>query len=492
MMRIPIDKSSDIPLYAQITTFLREQIENGILIEGTRLPPSRELANSLGVSRMTIVNAYAELEAEGLVLSVHGSGTFVAAPIQLKKAGDSAVSEWPLWQKQIVETAVVPLNEQYEQITTKLAPSNLISFASGMGTTEIFDADGFRKNLQAILRRDGAHALGYGDSKHGGYKPLRQTIAAILSSQGIPTHARDVLITSGSQQAIQVVATLLLRPGDVVLVEASTYEGAMDQFALLDARIVGVPMDEAGMRMDKLEEALRITHPKLIYSIPTFHNPTSISMSTQRRRQFVELAQHYNVPILEDDFAGDLRYEGHAQPALKALDNNGTVIYVNTFSKALIPGLRIGYLVANGPVYEQLLIHKRTGDRASSDMMQRALEAYISVGRYQSHLRKVARIYRTRRDAMLTALQEFMPSGVSWIRPYGGLFLWLNLPEGINGDTLLPAALKEGVAYVPASSFFPEHQQCNALRLNFTIHPPHRIHEGIKRLAQAIKKEIGD
>lgn len=491
MMRIPIDKTLDIPLYSQITTFLRQQIESGALVEGARLPPSRELASSLGVSRMTIVNAYAELEAEGLVLSVHGSGTFVAPPIHVEKVGNTAVSDWPLWQKQVVETAVVPLTEKYENLTTKLAPPNLISFASGMGTTEIFDANGFRKNLQAILRRDGANALGYGDSKHGGYEPLRQTIAAILSSQGIPTLAKDVLITSGSQQAIQVAATLLLRPGDVVLVEESTYEGAMDQFTLLDARIVGISMDEAGMRMDKLEEALRTTHPKLIYTIPTFHNPTSISMSTQRRRQFVELAQHYNVPILEDDFAGDLRYEGHAQPALKALDNNGTVIYVNTFSKALIPGLRIGYLVANGPVYEQLLIHKRTGDRASSDMMQRALEAYISVGRYQSHLRKVARIYRTRRDAMFSALQQCMPQEVSWIRPYGGLFLWLKLPEELTGEALLPTAVKEGVTYVPASSFYADHQPRSTLRLNFTIHPPHRIHEGIKRLSKAIKKEIG-
>jgi GntR family transcriptional regulator/MocR family aminotransferase len=249
-------------------------------------------------------------------------------------------------------------------------------------------------------------------------------------------------------------------------------------------------MDEDGMRMEALETALQAHQPKLIYTIPTFHNPTGTSLDTQRRRQMVALAQQYNVPIVEDDFVGELRYEGYAQPALKALDTDGSVIYVNTFSKVLVPGLRLGYLVANGPVFEQLVILKRANDRSSSDMMQRALDAYITVGRYQAQLRKVGRIYRRRRNAMLAALEQFMPEEVSWQRPFGGLFLWLQLPDGMDAAELLPIALQEGVAFVPGSSFFVDKRPFPALRLNFTVHEPDVIEAGIKRLAKAIKKKV--
>ena len=249
-------------------------------------------------------------------------------------------------------------------------------------------------------------------------------------------------------------------------------------------------MDDEGLLLEPLEHALRTTHPRLIYTIPTFHNPTGTSLSTRRRHELVALAQLYNVPILEDDFAGDLRYDGHTKPALKALDPDGTVIYVNTFSKALVPGLRIGFLVADGPVYEQLLIHKRTGDRASSELMQRALEAYISVGRYQTHLRRVCRTYRQRRDSMHQALQESMPAGVTWQRPAGGLFLWLTLPDSIEADQLLPAALNAGVSFVPGSAFYADERPSASLRLNFSVNPPDKIAAGMQRLSAVIKQAM--
>lgn len=491
-MRIPINREADTPLYTQITNFLRQQISNGALTAETRLPPSRELAADLGVSRVTVINAYAELEADGLLVSHQGSGTFVAAPIHFAADQVDTAVTWPHWQEEIATQANIALFEQYEQHLRHASHPDLISFTAGMATNELFDVHEFRKSVQAVLQRDGADALVYGDSKYGGYAPLRTTIAQILSSSGIPARPENVLITSGSQQAITIAANLLLRPGDTVLVEAPTYSGALDQFKLCGAAIVGIPMDEEGMRMDSLEEALHTTNARLIYTIPTFHVPTGISLSTQRRQQMITLAQAANVPIIEDDFAGDLRYDGHAQPALKALDTNGTVIYVNTFSKALVPGLRIGFMLANGPVYEHLLIHKRTGDRASSELMQRALDAYISVGRYQSHLRKVCRTYRQRRDAMLAALTEFMPNEMLWQRPSGGIFIWVTLPQGLDADELLKTALAEGVAFVPGSVFYADKRPSNALRLNFTDHPPHRIREGIRRLAKAINSEIED
>jgi GntR family transcriptional regulator/MocR family aminotransferase len=209
----------------------------------------------------------------------------------------------------------------------------------------------------------------------------------------------------------------------------------------------------------------------------------------QRRRQLIALADRYNVPILEDDFVGDLRYEGRAQPALKALDPGGRVIYVSTFSKMLMPGLRVGFLAAEGPVYGSLVNYKRVNDLATSNLIQRALEAYVTVGRYQAHLRRSRRVYRKRRDAMLLAIDRHLPAGVRVVPPQGGLFIWLCLPDHLSSEKLLPLACEEGVAFAPGSSFFLDGSDGECfMRLNFVAQPPEKIEEGIKRLRKAIKR----
>jgi GntR family transcriptional regulator/MocR family aminotransferase len=263
-----------------------------------------------------------------------------------------------------------------------------IDLAGGCGDSRLFPAEDYRKVIQTILRRDGVAALEYGD--HAGYLPLRSTIAHILASQGIPARSENLLITAGSQQAIALVTQLLLRPGDTVLVESPTYAIALDLFRALGLKIIGAPVDESGLQVEKLEKLLQQHHPGLLYTIPNFHNPTGACMSVQRRRQLIALADRYNVPILEDDFVGDLRYEGRAQPALKSLDPGGRVLYVSTFSKMLMPGLRVGFLVAEGPFYDSLVRYKRVNDLTTSNLHQRALEAYVTVGRYQSHLRRTS------------------------------------------------------------------------------------------------------
>ncbi len=243
------------------------------------------------------------------------------------------------------------------------------------------------------------------------------------------------------------------------------------------------------MQVDKLEQLLQQHHPKLIYTIPNFHNPTGTCLSSARRRQLIVLADRYNVPILEDDFVGDLRYDGRTQPSLKALDPGGRVLHVSTFSKMLMPGLRVGFLVADGPVYESLLGFKRLSDLATSTLIQRALEAYVTVGRYQAYLRRSCQIFRKRREAMLAAIQRSLPSGISVDPPQGGLFLWLRLPEGLSSDELLPLACEEGVAFAPGSLFFTEGSQGrDRMRLNFVAQPEGEIETGIKRLGKAIRR----
>jgi GntR family transcriptional regulator/MocR family aminotransferase len=488
-VRIPLDRDGPVPLYQQIQRFLREQVRSGTLLPETRLPASRELAGRLGVSRVTVTNAYAELEAEGLVYSRLGSGTFVAPPmVELPEPPGDHLSndDWPMWQQELLNRSRSFPQWEPDQLEHTIGCPDRISFGEGLGAAELFPVEDFRKALQTVLRRDGSKALGYGDL--AGYLPLRATIAQILTGQGIPARPDQVLVTSGSHQALATVAWLLLRPGDVVLVESPTYAGAIDLFRAMDARLLGIPIDEQGMQVDLVEDALRTARPRLIYTIPTFHNPTGVCLSAVRRRRLVTLASRYSVPIMEDDFAADLRYEGRAQPALRTLDPGGQVIYVSTFSKVLMPALRVGFLVASGPVYEQLLDYKRFGDLATSNLMQRALEAYITVGRYQAHLRRARRECQRRRDAMLEALTRHAPAGTRWISPQGGLFLWVRLPGSLSADELYPTALEEGVGFAPGSLFFPGQREQSYLRLNFVSHPPGVIAEGIKRLSLAIER----
>jgi GntR family transcriptional regulator/MocR family aminotransferase len=241
------------------------------------------------------------------------------------------------------------------------------------------------------------------------------------------------------------------------------------------------------MRVDLLEKQLQQHHPKLVYTIPNFHNPTGTCLSGARRHELIILADRYNVPIFEDDFVGDLRYEGRAQPALKALDPGGRVIHVSTFSKMLMPGLRVGFLVADGPVYDGLVKFKRVNDLATSSLIQRALHDYVTVGRYQAHLRRSSLIFRKRRDAMLASIQHHLPDGIELDTPLGGLFIWLKLPEKISADELLPRAIQNGVDFMPGSGFFLDGiEGANWLRLNFVVQDEGKIEEGIQRLARAL------
>jgi GntR family transcriptional regulator/MocR family aminotransferase len=337
------------------------------------------------------------------------------------------------------------------------------------------------------MRRDGIAALDYGEPN--GHGPLRETIAHILASQGLQTQSENILITAGSQQALSLVSQLLLKPGDVIMVESPTYSGALDLFRALGFKVVGIPVDRHGMQVEALEKLLQQHHPKLIYTIPTFHNPTGTCLSSQRRIQLIVLADRYNIPILEDDFVGDLRYEGRSQPALKALDPGGRVIYVSTFSKILMPGLRVGFLVAEGPIYDYLVNFKRVNDLATSTLIQRALEVYVTVGRYQSYLRRSCQIFHKRRDAMLSAIQRYLPVEINLDPPQGGLFIWLQLPEPLSSEKLLPLAWEEGVDFSPGNGFFSNGLDGrNWLRLNFVAQAPDQIEEGIKRLGKAVKR----
>lgn len=487
-MRIPLDRQSSKALYRQIEGFLKEEILSGVLQVDTKLPSTRELASSLGVNRITVSNAYAELEAAGLVYSRLGSGTYVAPVFQYAGWSEKIRHpdrDWPMWQKNILTKSRLPMQDKMaEYQRTNVLPGDVINFSGGLGSDEFFPTEDIRKALQVVLRRDMHEAVGYGE--RAGYLPLRVTISQILASQGILTSPEEILITSGSHQALALVSSLLLKPGDVVLVENPTYATAVDLFVSLGAQVVGVPVDEYGMRVELVEDHLRTYHPGLIYTIPNFQNPTGACLTGDRRRQLMNLAVSYNIPILEDDYVGDLRYEGQAQPALKAIDPGGYVIHCGTFSKMVMPGLRLGYLVISGPVYSQIVHWKRIHDLAASSLIQRALNEYISVGRYEANLRRSRRVYRRHRDAILAGLNREMPDGSVWQVPQGGLFVWLKLPDGISVRELYPIALQEKVEFAPGALFFLDDKENSYIRLNFAMPPLEKIEEGVSRLGRAI------
>lgn len=365
---------------------------------------------------------------------------------------------------------------------------DVLSFAGGLPAPELFPVEAIAEAFTEVLRTDGQAALQYSVTE--GYRPLREWIARHSATRGLHTTADQVLITNGSQQGIDLVAKVLLDPGDCVVVEDPSYLAALQVFGGYEAQFETVASDDDGMRMDALEELLSRRRPKLIYIVPEFQNPKGTRLSLERRYQLVALAQRHGVPIFEDDPYGELRFRGPALPPLAALDESGLVIYASTFSKTLAPGLRIGWLVAPPAFLRSLTIAKQAADLHSSTLAQRAVAKLLERFDFQGHLARLRAIYGDRCQAMLDALGEHMPEETRWTRPEGGLFLWTELPGGLSGDTLLAEALKKHVAFVPGSPFFAREPQHAFIRLNFSNRSRAFIQEGIGRLGEVIRERL--
>ncbi|MCM2334389.1 MAG: PLP-dependent aminotransferase family protein [Anaeromyxobacteraceae bacterium] len=484
-MRIPLDPASEVPLFRQLEAALRRDVTAGRLPAGARLPSTRALAAALGVSRLTVEAAFAELRADGLVVGQPGSGTYVERLPPMPPPARGPEAAWPGWQRRLPRALTGA-----EGPGTPPAPAGAIRLDLGIGDPGLFPVEEFRAELQRTLRRGGAEALGYGDP--AGHPPLRRAIAQVLTAQGIPARPECLLVTAGSQRAIGLVTTLLARPGDAVVVERPTYPGALELFRARGLRVVGAPTDDLGLRVDALEPLLSRHRPRLLYVIPNFQNPTGACLPASRRRALLALAARHGVPIVEDDFVGDLRYEGRAQPALKALDPAGHVVYLSTFSKMLMPGLRVGFVLADGPVVARLAHLHRLEELAGCLPIQRALAGFVDIGRYRAHLRRACRTYRGRRDAMVAAAARHLGGEVAWLAPQGGLFLWLRLPPGCDAAALLPRAAASGVVFAPGEAFFPAPAEGRRFaRLCFAGHEPDVLEEALRRLGSALRAHRG-
>lgn len=373
---------------------------------------------------------------------------------------------------------------------------DMISFGGGFPAPDVFPVEEFKRACTYVLEHKGADALQYGGTD--GYAPLREMIARHSNQIGINVDVDNILITSGSQQALDLLGKIFVNRGDRILVESPTYLGALQAWNAYGAEYITVPTDEDGMRTDLLEEALRIG-PKFIYVLPNFQNPTGTTLPVERRQKLIELADRYGVPIIEDDPYGQLRYEGEHLPAVELLDSkmrvqNGTytgnVIYLSTFSKILAPGLRLAWVIAPKEVVRKLSLAKQGTDLHTSTFNQIVTHEVGQHGFIDEHVKLIQKVYRERRNAMLDALDEHMPEGVSWTHPQGGLFLWLTLPEKFDATEMLNEAIQEKVAYVPGEFFHPDGSGKNTMRLNFSFCCPDKINEGISRLGKAFKKKL--
>ena len=377
----------------------------------------------------------------------------------------------------------------------------VISFAGGLPAPEVFPTQRFREACAKVLEKQSQVALQYGATE--GYEPLRELIARHIARYGIKAKTENVLITSGSQQALDLIGKLFVNSGDRLLVEAPTYLGALQAFNVYGADYLSVPSDHDGLRTDLLKAPLR-SGPKFMYVLPNFQNPGGTTLSEGRRHELVLLADRYGIPIVEDDPYGQLRYEGEHLPPLVVLDREnlrrdagysiGNVIYLSTFSKTLAPGLRLGWIVAPPEVISRLVQLKQGADLHSSTFGQMVAYEVARDNFLDEHVKLIRRVYRERRDVMLEALAKNFPPAVTWTRPAGGLFLWVTLPPGMKTDELFKTAVQQNVAFVPGDCFYaPNGHQEEAMRhmrLNFSAAPPEQIREGIYRLSVAVKKQM--
>jgi 2-aminoadipate transaminase len=375
----------------------------------------------------------------------------------------------------------------------------IISFAGGLPSPEAFPLRRFEEACHKVITEQASHALQYGRTE--GYEPLRDWIARNMARYGIRAKLENVMITSGAQQALDLVGKLFIDRGDRVLVEAPTYLGALQAFNAYGAEYISVPIDGDGLRTDLVEERLR-SSPKFMYVLPNFQNPAGTTLSEGRRHELVLLADKYGVPIIEDDPYGQLRYEGEHVPSMVVIDcenlrrdagySIGNVIYLGTFSKTVAPGLRLGWIVAPPEVIAKLVQLKQSTDLHTSTFTQHVAYEVVRDGFLDEHVKFIRKLYRERRDVMLQALTKFFPPEVRWTRPQGGLFLWVTLPQTLDSHKILETAVTQRVAFVPGNSFYanPVGPVDHHMRLNFSNATPEQVQEGVRRLALAVESQL--
>ena len=481
---IQLERANGMPLYRQICHKLREAILSGELPEGTRLPTERALARDLGVNRTTIMNAYNELASEGLIEGHVGRGTIVKRSYggQEEDFFDREIPSWLLGLSSGEEMVLGPDARVISELASMGERKEIISLAVGSPARDLIPTETIRS-----IVADGAleNALAYCPVE--GLQSLRRGIAAWMRKRGVTVDFQHILILSGSTQGIGLISRFLLKPGDEVVVEIPTYLGAIQTFRALGARVIGVPTDSEGMRTDLLESILARRQPRLIYTQPTFQNPTGTVLSPERRKRLLLLARRYQIPILEDDPYGEIYFEGKEPQPLKALDTRDNVLYLSTFSKILAPGLRIAWLAAPEPMIERLSLHKQIFDLNTNAFSQWVASEMLRRNLLDEHLAMLRQRYQQRRDIMLQAIDAYWPQGARVNHPDGGFQLWCRLPIDMRSRPLLREAAREQVTFLIGEPFHLDGGGQHHIRLSFASPDEQHITEGIRRIGRAMR-----
>jgi len=469
-----LDHHSIVPLYRQIYEGLRESILTGRLPQSTRLPAERALAQRLKVNRSTVVHAYRELAADGLIDQRVGSGSRVATLSRHQPERASAVPWWvtlPPWR-------VGEFPSILGELAAKQEPGK-ISFVQGVAPAEPSPLAELACSF-ARVGADSRFVLSYGDSE--GYEPLRSAIAQRMTQRGAPAQARDIIVLTGSTQGIMIVAQSLADPGDEIMVEVPSYPGALQIFQICGLRAIPVPVDDEGMRVDHVEAILRTRRPRFIYTMPSLHNPTNVTMNLDRRERLVTLARRAGIPIIEDDPYGELA--GSSIPPLVGMGPD-YVVYLSTFSKTIAPSLRVGWLSAPRTILDRLLLRKQAYDMATSLYVQAAVCDYLS-GAYDAHVKQLREELIERRRIADDAIARFWPKTVRVSAARGGFYLWANTPRELRARALLDMAERFGSAFLFGEAFFANSGGDHHFRLALTPVARDEIAEGIRRIGQAV------
>ncbi len=473
MLPLPqFDESSHEPIYRQLYAYIRGRILAGDLATGQRIPPTRELAGQLGLNRATVASAYEMLESEGLIRGHVGRGSFVA-PV----ATHSGIE----WEERFTAAAAPP--------RASVPVEAEISFTSARPAEDLFPINEFRRSCQEVIEGEGASKILQLGSPYG-YAPLREWLLEQGRRQGLVRDTDDLLITSGCQQALDLLQRLLTQPGDSVLIEDPIYPGLRNVFTRSDVRAVGVPVEAEGIDVETLARRVERERPRLLVVTPNFQNPTGATMPAPARAALLKVAREAGLIVVENDIYGDLRYEGAAVAPLKALDEAGDVIQIKSFSKLAFPGLRVGWVTGPRAVIARLAEWKQLSDLHSDQLSQAVLLRFAESGRLEQHRRRILETGAERLRAVIAACARHLPAGARFTRPQGGMNLWVRLPDPLDASELLGKARAAGVAYLPGRHFAVSRTDPGSLRLSFAGLPPDRIEAGLAALGRVFQEEL--
>lgn len=471
---ISLSKGNGRPLFLQLHEQIIDRIAAGELTAGARLPPVRRLAQQLGINHMTVAKVYKDLAEAGFVEGRAGGGTHVRAPYgtgSRRARGSEPVNAGPLLSERLYELSHAP---------------GVIGFTTNYPAPDADCAKEFETSLQSVVV-DGLTPYFAYDPPNGRIN-FRRAIVDYVARQGLTAIPEDVIVTSGAQQAIELVVRLLVPHGSPVIVERPSYYGVLNALRSVGARILEVPIDSDGMDIEKLEAHLARHRPRLIYTNPTFQNPTGVTTSLEKRRSILALARKHGVAILEDDHSSELRFSGHPVPSMRSLSESGdNVFYVRGFGKVFLPGTRLGYVVAPSHARRPLLSLKAHSDLHTTGIMQEAMARFLARGNHPKFLEQMKRVYAAKQRKLISSLAEGMPSGTLIGKPEGGLSLWVTLPEGTEVSELYYRAVRRGVAFVAGEVFYASHVNPRTLRVSFGLVSDDVLDEGVSRLCSVAK-----